>query len=212
MASIVDESNSTARTYRWARAWSAWIVRRRIAISLIGFSALIVHNVAVRQTIPLNPFSFQHPAVWLSWALLLLGLAIRSWAAGTLDKSRSLTTIGPYAACRNPLYAGSFLMMLAFCILSRDGPTMAFICGPLALVYWAQIRHEENWLRGLFPDQWPQYQAAVPRLFPRPAPLQRLLSGWSVAEWKRNREYRAVLATAVGIVAIYGWFLMRTAV
>ena len=37
----------------------------------------------------------------------LLGLALRGWAAGCLDKNRQLSTGGPYAHTRNPLYLGT---------------------------------------------------------------------------------------------------------
>ncbi len=211
MASIVDDTKPIVPPYRLPHAWAAWLVRRRIAISLVGFTALVAYNVLVRQTIPFNPFSAEHPEVCLAWGLLSLGLGIRTWAAGTLDKSRRLVTAGPYALCRNPLYVGSFLMMIAFCIFSHDWPALLFVCGPMALVYWVQIRHEEIFLNTLFPDQWPDYAATVPRLVPRPTLPRHLASGWSLGEWKRNREYRAVVASGLGVAAIFGWFLLRTA-
>ena len=41
-------------------------------------------------------------------AFVVLGLAIRAWAAGQLQKDKQLTTSGPYSHTRNPLYLGSF--------------------------------------------------------------------------------------------------------
>ena len=38
----------------------------------------------------------------------MLGLAIRSWSAGFLIKDEKLTTDGPYALIRNPLYLVRF--------------------------------------------------------------------------------------------------------
>src|SRR5690606_23242257 len=38
------------------------------------------------------------------------GLLLRAWAAGTIHKEEDLTTSGPYAFTRNPLYLGSFLI------------------------------------------------------------------------------------------------------
>ena len=37
----------------------------------------------------------------------LLGLALRAWAAGHLEKDSTLTDSGPYAWVRNPLYLGT---------------------------------------------------------------------------------------------------------
>ena len=54
---------------------------------------------------------------WLSLAcglpVALLGTGIRGWASGHLRKNAELATSGPYAHTRNPLYLGSFVMVVA---------------------------------------------------------------------------------------------------
>ena len=141
--------------------------RRRITISLIGFSGLFAFNALIRQTIPHNPLDVSDRISLLALGLLLIGLAIRTWSAGTLNKSRQLTTCGPYAVTRNPLYIGSFLMMFAFCLLCRDLPTFLFVAGPMSFLYFLQVRFEERRLERLFSDRWHQYCKETPRLFPR---------------------------------------------
>ena len=42
--------------------------------------------------------------------MALAGLAVRAWAAGVIKKDQELTTSGPYAFTRNPLYLGSLLL------------------------------------------------------------------------------------------------------
>lgn len=185
-----------------------WLARRRIMLSLIGFTSLITFNVCIQQTVPYNPFAVTEPTVILAIALLVVGVGIRSWSAGTLKKSRSLTTVGPYAMVRNPLYVGSFLMMFGFCLLCRDWPTLAFVVGPLSFLYWLQVRVEECRLAQLFPTEWPNYMQQTPRFLPYRF-SRRLLCGWSLSEWLCNREYRALTATAVGIVAIFAWYMAR---
>ncbi len=183
--------------------------RRRIAISLVGFTALAAFNVLIRRTIPHNPFDFSDGTTVLAGAILLSGLAIRSWSAGTLNKSRELTTSGPYAVTRNPLYIGSFLMMFAFCLVCRDWPTLLFVLGPMSFVYYQQVRMEEGRLAGLFPQQWSDYCLDTPRLFPRKLSAA-MWTGWSANEWLRNREYRAIMATAAGWLGVLVWYLVRT--
>src|SRR5262245_52859196 len=69
----------------------------------LGFAAAIAFLVFSRPT-------------WRSLAigapLATLGLVVRAWASGVLRKNQELTTSGPYAYTRNPLYAGSFLMLI----------------------------------------------------------------------------------------------------
>src|SRR6478609_6950276 len=67
--------------------------------------------------------------LWLSqpsWTSLMvglvvsvLGLALRAWAAGHLEKNRTLADGGPYAYTRNPLYIGTLTVALGFVIASR---------------------------------------------------------------------------------------------
>ena len=46
----------------------------------------------------------------------ILGLFIRAMAAGFIHKEKQLTTTGPYAFTRNPLYFGSFFLGLGITI------------------------------------------------------------------------------------------------
>lgn len=186
-----------------------WFTRRRIAISLAGFTCLVVANVFWSELVPYNPLAIGQLPVASGLLLVLSGLALRSWAAGTLNKSRQLTTVGPFSLVRNPLYLGSFLMMVGFCILIRNWPAVVFVCGPLAVVYYQQIRFEEQRLAYLFPGQWPDYLRSVPRIVPRRLSRQ-MWAGWSLAEWRRNREYKALLATGCGLagVLLLRWYEM----
>lgn len=185
-----------------------WLARRRVAISLIGFVALSLYNVFGRQTIPNNPLHLSNGWTIASWGLVLGGLAIRSWSAGTLSKSRDLTTWGPYALSRNPLYLGSFLMMFGFCVFCKDWYTLAFIAGPMTLLYFAQVEFEEVRLSKMFPQEWPSYFSSTPKLFPTRY-SKNVWRSPSAEEWIRNREYRAIVATGIGVAAVVGWYYLR---
>ena len=53
-------------------------------------------------------------------AIGLVGEAIRMWAAGHLEKSREVTTSGPYRFTRHPLYLGSSIMALGVAVGCRS--------------------------------------------------------------------------------------------
>lgn len=184
-------------------AFINWIVRRRIPISLITFTGLIVVNLLVLKTPPvdLTHLTF-NPLGALGLVITGLGIAVRSWAAGTLHKCNYITQSGPYALVRNPLYFGSFLMMLGFCILLKDLPSFLFVCGPMAALYWAKVRDEEKNLSSWFPEEWRAYAARVPRFVPYPT-TRKVLHGWSLSQWLKNREYQAMVASLVGVAAVY---------
>ncbi|HUE69350.1 MAG TPA: methyltransferase [Pirellulaceae bacterium] len=182
----------------------AWLVRRRVIISLLLFTSLVLLDMFVLAVRPRDIFDWRDPGTVLGELLVLLGLAIRSWAAGTLAKCKSLIRTGPYAVVRNPLYVGSFLMMFGFCTLVHDWQTIWFVVGPIAALYWLAVRHEEAKLAELFPHDWPAYAAGTPRFVPLrwPAAAWR---GWSGALWLRNREYRALLWSAISLAGLVAW-------
>ena len=51
--------------------------------------------------------------------LSLIGLGIRIWAAGFINKLNNLATNGPYAHTRNPLYLGTLTIGLGFSLASK---------------------------------------------------------------------------------------------
>lgn len=179
-----------------------WAVNRRIKLSLISFSMLVAFNLLFLKTRPLDPLAIKNPIVVGGIVSILTGVFLRSWSAGTLHKSQELTTGGPYALVRNPLYLGSFLMMLGFCILMRDWLSLLFVCGPIALLYWLQIKAEERNLSEWFPGKWVRYASKTPRIFPWFGAKQ-WCAGWSATQWLKNREYNAFAASVLGIVAIW---------
>lgn len=124
----------------WQRVLD-FVVRRRIAISLVAFIALIIEDVltGVRPH-DLTNLSDWHTAVGLT--LVGAGLAIRSWAGGTLTKWGELTVSGPYGIIRHPLYVGSFLMMIGFCLIIDDSENLCFVLGPLLVLYLVHVGQE----------------------------------------------------------------------
>ena len=48
--------------------------------------------------------------------IAMAGEAIRLWAAGHLEKGREVTTSGPYAFTRHPLYVGSSIIGIGLAI------------------------------------------------------------------------------------------------
>jgi protein-S-isoprenylcysteine O-methyltransferase Ste14 len=179
--------------------------RRRMRVTGIVFSILIVCDVLLWQTRPcnlLNPIDF---ATFAGEFLLLLGLALRSWAAGTLHKASEITSSGPYSLVRNPLYVGSFFMMLGFSILLRDWLATWIVLGPILAMYLNKVNQEERFLARCFPEAWSAYARRIPRFFPNfvQAPS---FGGFSLAQWVHNREYQAVVATFLGLIAIWAWY------
>lgn len=191
-----------------SNTWGAWISRKRIVMSMVSFTCLIVYNLVVVRTRALDPLDLAQPQAVLGTSLVLLGLFIRSWSAGMLRKTEVLITSGPYALVRNPLYVGSFLMMFGFCLLMRDWLSFAFVAGPMALIYWFQVKSEETRLSKRFGESWSQYTRATGRFVP--CNLKRtVFVKWSLNQWMKNSEYEAFIAALVALIALH-WFYPAT--
>lgn len=198
---VLDSITAERRAEINRTAGRAWLSKKRITISIVVFSALVLFNLMVVRTRPADPFTPQNIETVLATGLVILGLAVRSWAAGTLHKGRELTDHGPYALTRNPLYVGSFLMMFGFCLLMHDWLALAFVAGPMAVMYWLQVAFEERTLEKLFGEKWQKYAQKTGRLFPRRI-TKDIFTGCSLQQWRKNREHQAVLATVFGLILL----------
>jgi protein-S-isoprenylcysteine O-methyltransferase Ste14 len=183
-----------------------FLLHRRVRITAIVFVALLVEDMWERVD-PHNLANLGDYKVLLGLGLVFSGLALRTWAAGTLHKRTQLATTGPYQLFRHPLYIGSFLMMLGFCFLVDDRENIWFVLGPILFLYVLRALHEEKIIAAVFPDQWPAYAQKVPRFIPRRLPTE-MFTDWNFSQWINNREYQAVSAVLLGLVAVQVWHLI----
>jgi protein-S-isoprenylcysteine O-methyltransferase Ste14 len=167
-------------------------------------------RIARRTRVPLG-FVFAIFYLWRaqpSWLSLLigtvlavLGIGLRAVASGHVKKNEVLTTTGPYAYVRNPLYLGSIIMALGFVIASRDWWVAAGVVALFALVYVPVIRTEEAFLRSRF-DGFERYARTVPRIIPRGIRVINMTEGFSRELYLRHREYNAILGAAAMLAAL----------
>jgi hypothetical protein len=129
-------------------------------------------------------------------ALGAIGLLVRAAAAGHLHKQEVLTMSGPYAYTRNPLYFGSFVLVLAAAVAAHSWPAALILCGYFALFYYAVMRREEGEMFQHHGAAFQEYARTVPLFFPRFAAAKTAAAhanSFSFAQYKKNREYRAAI-------------------
>lgn len=97
---------------------------------------------------------------------IIAGLLIRLWSNGYAIKNDKLTTSGPYAFVRNPLYLGTFLIALGFVIVLKMGWLGVIFIGALAAMYYKTINDEQGMLLAKFGDAYRAYTAKVPAMVP----------------------------------------------
>ena len=167
-------------------------------------------RIAQRIRVPLG-FLFAVIYIWLahpSWYSIALGCVaaapgiwLRAIAAGFVKKNRELTTTGPYAYTRNPLYLGSIIIALGFAVASRN----LWVAVPIVLLFFAiylpVIQSEEKYLASVFPG-FEEYKKSVPRLFPRLNAARTEPSVFSKELYLKHREYNALVGSAAMMLAL----------
>lgn len=171
---------------------SAWLRRHR---RNIGVPLAILAFLLARFD-----DSFLLPSI----LLVFMGEALRFWSAGHLRKEEKLTTGGPYRWIRNPLYLGSFMIAIGFCLIAGSIWVWLLVALYFLLCYIPVIRYEERILNEKFPNDFARYAAHVPALYPTIHQYPFFSTTFSARQAIHNKEYNAVL----GILAAYAILIL----
>jgi protein-S-isoprenylcysteine O-methyltransferase Ste14 len=170
----------------WKSTHSTWsLVARRMRVPL-GFAFAIGYIWLARPT---------RTSLVVGGLLLLPGLLLRALASGHVQKDKQLTTSGPYAYTRNPLYLGSLIMAAGFAIAARNWWIVAAMFAMFTAIYVPVIAGEESFLRHTFPE-YDDYARHVPRMFPRLTRYGNQQAAYSSERYWKHREYQAALGCA----------------
>jgi protein-S-isoprenylcysteine O-methyltransferase Ste14 len=173
----------------------AWVTRWRVRA---GYPLSVLYILLATPTITF---------IAIGAAIAALGLIVRGAAAGHLRKLETLTTSGPYAWTRNPLYLGSSLLAAGFAAAGGSIWSAAIIAAYFLIFYPAVMKKEEGELHLRYGSEFDAYAERVPLFWPRPpkaasdAGKTSADAGFSWPQYRRNREYQAVIGT-VGALAL----------
>ena len=162
---------------------TGFFARRRITIGFICGAAVLVLARPSRASLLMGA------------PIALAGEALRIWAAGHLEKSREVTSSGPYRWTRHPLYVGSTLLGGGLAIASNRLVVAAIVVLYMVLTLTAAARSEERHLETKFGEAYDQYRrgAAV-----------EVARRFSVERARRNGEHR----TLVGVLLVLAYLVV----
>jgi protein-S-isoprenylcysteine O-methyltransferase Ste14 len=165
-------------------------------------------TILARRRVPIG-FASALAVLWLAQptavtllsggAIALAGEGLRLWAAGHLNKSREVTSSGPYRWLAHPLYVGSSVMGAGLAVASNSGLVALLVAVYLGTTIAAAIRSEEAFLRRTFGEGYDRYRRGDDRSANRPDAADRR---FTVARAMANREYRAVAGLAVAVLLL----------
>ena len=103
---------------------------------------------------PYPSFVFQFE---LAKIIIILGLIIRMYASGFVLKNKELSTTGPYAYVRHPLYTGNILLLTGMAIMNGQVWASLIALSFFWFYYPTAIEYEDRKLKALFPETWEKW-------------------------------------------------------
>ncbi|MDR3230451.1 MAG: isoprenylcysteine carboxylmethyltransferase family protein [Synergistaceae bacterium] len=154
-----------------------------------------------------------HPtrgSVLLGLPFVVAGQSLRFWAVGCIGRYRgeqvgalALTTWGPYAFVRNPLYVGNGLIGLGWGLMAGPLATAAFFATFVLLYILLIVPHEEAFLLEKFGAEYERYKNTVGSFFPKAWPGGRIAGAFERRIlWGSERH--SLLTTVAGTLFIVG--------
>jgi protein-S-isoprenylcysteine O-methyltransferase Ste14 len=151
----------------------------------------------------------------LAWLCFLAGAGVRLWATLFIGgrKARGVVCEGPYSLCRNPLYVGTFLVVLSQAVFFHSLTFGLLLILPVLVYTQGVVPAEEAYLSQKIGDEYREYCARVPRWrlqwrgFTSPATVELDLKGLLV-ECRRIAGWMAVplLAEAACLLRMQPWW------
>ena len=139
--------------------------------------------------------AFAEPTLYLfilGCLLVLDGLLIRLYASGFVLKNKELSTSGPYAYVRHPLYTGNILILIGMSFVT--GFISAFVISIIFFWFYypPAIEYEDRKLKSLFPETWDSWSQQTPALMPNFKFNRLNLTQWS---WEKSlkKNYEPVI-------------------
>jgi protein-S-isoprenylcysteine O-methyltransferase Ste14 len=172
------------------------------------------HRVPAGWLVGLVVVVLARPTTWsllLGLPLACAGEALRLWASGHIEKTRSLATGGPYAHSRNPLYVGSLLIALGVAVACASPWVVLAVAAYFLAFYPTVMREEAAFLAQKFAGDYAAWAAAVPLFWPRLAPAGPRESCFDWARVRANKEWRTAAALPLLATLLFALPQLRSA-
>ncbi|MDC3240520.1 isoprenylcysteine carboxylmethyltransferase family protein [Gammaproteobacteria bacterium] len=133
-------------------------------------------------------------------SLILLGLATRMYASGFVLKNKELSTTGPYAFVRHPLYTGNIMILIGLCLI--NGFFWSFVTAFIFLWFYypTAIEYEDRKLKSLFPDTWEEWASMTPALMPKMDLNSKIFSKLDLRSWSLKKS---LVANYEPVIVVY---------
>jgi len=191
-----------------------WLARARAWIAILILAPFAVAALLAAPYAPAGS-SVDFLIDAMAWLIFIAGGTFRWWATLYIGSRKQcvLVTHGPYSLCRNPLYVGTFLIVLSIAFFLQSATFAAGLVLASVIYLTTTVSIEEKNLRHHFGPSYDSYCREVPRFVPRfagfrsPANVEVSIAGLG-AEYRRMARWIWVplLAEAVAHMKTDAWW------
>lgn len=170
----------------------------RLRLTALLLAAVLLLSAVAEKPLLSGPRAELVP--WLGFALVVLAVLGRLWASSFIAgrKDRELVTVGPYARCRNPLYACSWLAMLGIGLASRSLALTLALALVFAWLYVRAARAEETFLAEVHGEAFRRYAESTPAFVPKRG-QQAVPATWTISP----AIYAKAFVDAASLLGLY---------
>jgi protein-S-isoprenylcysteine O-methyltransferase Ste14 len=148
--------------------------------------------------------------------LVIMGELMRIWGCGHLQKNQDVIMSGPFAYVKNPLYVGTFLIVVGFCLQASNPAEpsryILYLILPLFLAIFFlyyfpyKVRVEGERLKKRFGEKFEEYDRNVPEFIPRLTPYGGSKVKWDMSLLSENSEWGILFVVLAGSALIFTKF------
>lgn len=183
--------------------------RERALVLLSRWRVNVATVLVIAVVLLAHPTHASGLAYLVSMSLVLLGLALRVWARGHIERNLYLTQVGPYAFVRHPLYVGSFLVGVGTAAMTASALIIALFVAVFLMMYVPKALREEAFLRRKYGEEYDRYAAVVSAIVPvlrgrrKPSAFATEAQRFSWKRVLRQGEWKTWIGVAVVVAAIW---------
>ena len=180
---------------------SYWFQFKKLRIFLAWFGGIILFLSS-----RMNGTSFK-----TGLPFLVAGELVRIGSLGFLEKrGKKLTTGGPFAFVRHPLYIGNFFIGLGVILIANQPWLLGIFLAGFFILYAGTVRKEEKDLSQKFENDYLSYRKAVPCFLPRLTPYSA--PGENSFQWNRLLQYHENITLAGQLLLLIALYLFQEVV
>ncbi len=168
-------------------------------------STLVAYRLPLAIAFTIALLFFMKPEYfWLGFLISLIGEGLQIWCFASISKNKELSTKGPYAVMRNPMYIGRYLLILGAIIITGSW-ILVLVFSIIYYFYMVnRVKREENVLAEVFGLDYEAYCKRINRFMPSLGSINlKDIAHFRFDLFLKNHAHLNLISVLAGYAAAY---------